>query len=399
MTINLNRLQKQRILFLIGVIILYSIVFIWRDYLFAPIWWDEYSFWRTSLRFSKTLIPSLELLTNYKELNTPLPFIIFGALEHLFKGDIWAGRLLNFSLSFIIICIIGLPDRYFGTKRILSAIGLLICPYYLWISTLLYTDIISSFFGVLGFWFYLRNYQWSSAIAFILAIASRQYMLAFPVAIACFESLATLRDGRPIPKKVIAPAIAALSIIGWFILFQGLAPRVALLGKPTPPVQLSLWAIAPNNFIHFLASIGTYFVIPEILLFHYRYWLDLPNLGNKIKAFVLQKKNILIALGLLIFIIIFPPTLVANGALIKLAKALPNYPIRMALFYVLALITCWRFNRITIASWILLFYGLIMTKAFPWDRYALPVIIIFWYLKSMNALEWQRFIDWRTNRD
>jgi hypothetical protein len=395
MTINLNRLQKQRLIFLIGVIILYSIVFVWREYLFSTIWWDEASFWRTSLKFSKTLIPDLELLTNYRELNTPLPFIIFGALEHLFQGDIWAGRLLNFSLSSIIICIIGLPNRYFGTKRILSAIGLLLCPYYIWVSTLLYTDIIASFFGVLGFWFYLRNYQWSSAIAFILAIASRQYMLAFPLAIACFESLVALRDGRPIPKKVVAPAIAALSIIGWLILFQGLAPRAALLGKPTPPVQLSLWAIAPNNFIHFLAAIGTYFVIPEILLFHYRDWSDLPNLGRKMKTFVLQKKNILIALGLLVCLIIFPPTLVANGALIKIAKTLPNYPVKMALFYILALIACWRFNRINIAFWILLFYGLIMMKAFPWDRYALPVIIVFWYLKSMNALEWEKFQDWR----
>ncbi|MGL5511058.1 MAG: hypothetical protein ACRDB1_15670 [Microcoleaceae cyanobacterium] len=398
MTIHLNRLQKQRLIFLIGVILLYSIVFVWREYLFSTIWWDEYSFWRTSLKFSKTLIPSLELLTNYKELNTPLPFIIFGASEHLFKGDIWAGRLLNFFLSLIIICIIGLPNRYIGAKRILSAVGLILCPYYLWVSTLLYTDIISSFFGVLGFWFYLRNYQWSSAIAFILAIASRQYMLAFPLAIACFESFAALRDGRPIPKKVLAPAIAALSIIGWFILFKGLAPKVAL-EKLAPPVQLSLWAIAPNNFIHFLAAIGTYFVIPEILLFHYRDWLDLPNLARKIKTFVFEKKNILIALGLLLFVFIFPPTLVANGALIKIAKSLPNYHLKMALFYVFALITCWRFNRISIASWILLFYGVIMMKAFPWDRYALPVIIIFWYLKSMNALDWEKPQDWRTNID
>jgi len=34
--------------------------------------------------------------------------------------------------------------------------------------------------------------------------------------------------------------------------------------------------------------------------------------------------------------------------------------------------------------WLFLFNALIMIKAWPWDRYVLPLAIVFWYMKSIN---------------
>ena len=77
-------LREKRVLFLLSVALLYAALFVWRDCLQGPPQWDEVSFWQTSLTFSDRLIPTLDQLRNYEELNTPLPFVLFGMLEYLF---------------------------------------------------------------------------------------------------------------------------------------------------------------------------------------------------------------------------------------------------------------------------------------------------------------------------
>ncbi|MGB3640444.1 MAG: hypothetical protein WBA39_23150, partial [Rivularia sp. (in: cyanobacteria)] len=91
MKIQLNH-REQKFLFLVGITAIYSALVVWLDFLQAPPIWDEGHFWETSLTFSDKLIPSIDDLRNYGELSTPLPFIIFGALEYLFHQGIFAGR-------------------------------------------------------------------------------------------------------------------------------------------------------------------------------------------------------------------------------------------------------------------------------------------------------------------
>ena len=110
MNIQINRSQ-QKFLFLLIVTAIYSTLAIWLDFLHGPKLRDEGHFWQTSLTFSESLIPTIDDLKNYRELNTPLPFVIFGALEYLFHQGIFAGRLLNLILSLIIVFIMGWPSR------------------------------------------------------------------------------------------------------------------------------------------------------------------------------------------------------------------------------------------------------------------------------------------------
>ncbi|MDY6897432.1 MAG: hypothetical protein SWZ49_05045, partial [Cyanobacteriota bacterium] len=276
--------------------------------------------------------------------------------------------------------------------------GLLLCPYYLWLSSHFYTDIIASFFVFVGFLLYIRSLNIFSSIAFILAIASRQYMLVFPVSLLVFEVFNALRNKVAISHKnaaksqlkqnnaiistrLLMPLIASLSILGWFLLFNGVAPQSGLAQSNTPEIQQSLFAVAPEGSLYFLACVGLYFVIPELCLFHTGIFFRL-NIEIR-KIFTL--KNCLLAFVLLILFAIFPP-LQTWGILTNVAKILPNDLLKLALYYVLALIAFIRFSKINIAFWILLVNCGLMMKAFPWDKYILPLLVVFWYLKSINSL-------------
>ncbi|WP_157229367.1 hypothetical protein [Rivularia sp. PCC 7116] len=408
---ELSQLQNRRykIFFFLINIIIYLIVFISLNWLQFTPKSDEPHYWKTTLLFAKSLIPDLNLLKNYGELNTPLPFIIFGNLERIFKGGIFAGRLLNMILSFWITCIIGFAQPEHRKSSVLAICGLLLCPYYFRLSTYFYTDIIATFFVFLGFVFYIRSFNIISSIAFILAIASRQYMLVFPVSILAFELFDVFKNQLYILRKrnkhhikdsqlknknhnqiennifstrLVMPLIASLSILGWFIFFNGIAPQAGLARTNTPEVQQSLFSVAPDSSLYFLACVGLYFAIPELCLFYTRLLFS-PHI-NAPKLLTL--KNFSLAFILLMLFMIFPP-LQSHGLLTNIGQILPNNFLMLTLYYVLALIGIVRFShRIDIAFWILLVNCTLMMKAFPWDKYVLPLLVVFWYLKSIHCL-------------
>jgi hypothetical protein len=382
MAIHLSRPQ-QKFLLLIGITIIYLALVTWLDFLQGPYWWDERQFWQTSQSFSDSLFPSLAQLRDYKELNTPLPFVIFGGLEYLFQGGIFTGRLLNLILSLAMVFIIGWPTQQKGSRAILCLIGLFLCPYFLWLSGRLYTEMIACFWVILGFMAYSRSRHFLSALAFALAIASRQYMVAFPAAVATYEGFGALAKWSQTQDfhwrdqgRWLAPTIAALSLLGWFYLFGGLAPESAYGARPAPAVQRSLLAFAPGGAIHFLAFVGLYLVIPEFFLFHPRaHWHRLKQQWRRVA---------MIAVCLLLYVLIFPPQELASGNVVKLANSLPHGILSLGFYYLLALLACVRFFRPDLMGLIILFNAAIMMKAYPWDRYILPVAVVFWYLKSIQ---------------
>jgi hypothetical protein len=379
MKLIFNRMTKfqLKLLFVAGLIVLYLAIFFFLNQLQFPAKWDEGHFWETSLLFSKSLIPDLNQLKNYPELNTPLPFIIFGNLEYLFHGGLFAGRLLNFILSFVIVCLIGLTSINNSKYGFLAALGVLLSPYYLMYSVVLYTDNISIFFVLFGFYFYIRSRHFLSCIAFILAIASRQYMLAFPVAIAAYELIIAWKTGLWLRIQLLAPIVASSSIFGWILLFGGLAPKAGLSGELTPVVQQVTWAFSLDGSLYFLSWVGLEFVIPEWILF-----------SRKIKEQnILTPKNIYISLGLLLLFLIFFKSFESHGLLAKFTGYLPNNFLKLPVLYCLSLLACWRFSRFNLAFLLIVMNCGIMLKAYPWEKYVLPLVVVFWYLKSMNLLD------------
>lgn len=374
--------SRQRFIVLCLVTAVYVALLIWLDLLQGGYWRDERHFWETSLSFSDRILPTLEQLRNYEELNTPLPFIIFGALEYLFQQGIFLGRLLNLGLSLAISLIIGWPKPG-KPYALFCLIGLWLCPYYFWLSGRLYTELITCFWIVLGLMAYIRDRTFLSGIAFILAIASRQYALAFPLAIFTYEfglamktAIASSQIRLADQWKWLAPLVAVLSIGVWLYLFQGLAPETAIEIRATPEVQQTFWAVRPGQVVNFMAFTGLYVVIPENLIF--------IGLLRQNQFAMPIRKGIGVAIALLVYVLIFPPSLVGDGPLMKVIALLPQGAIAVAVLYGLALIACLRFSRLNLITLIWLFNCLIMIKAFPLDRYVLLFAVAFWYLKSIG---------------
>lgn len=155
---------------------------------------DEKHFWRTTKQFAKEFPPSIELLRGYNELNTPLPFVVFGAVEHYLGGGIGTGRLINLVVSFAIVLLIIIdasrrapPSTRRCIHIALACLGLLAFPYFLGTSVMLYTDILPVAFVLAGLVLHMRGRPWRAMVMFELAISGRQYAAAFPLALVAFE--------------------------------------------------------------------------------------------------------------------------------------------------------------------------------------------------------------------
>lgn len=283
---------------------------------------------------------------------------------------------------------IGWPEKNNRKRTLLCLIGLFLCPYYLWLSGRLYTEMIACFWVLIGMYGHFRKRYILSCVAFVLAISSRQYMLAFPAAIAAYEFSSSIVESMRLRRiwfvhvqKWLSPLIASLSILGWIYLFQGLATQASLLVREEPAAQQTTWAIAPGGAINFLSFVGFYIVIPEFFLFRPR------NILARAKQHRL--KVLCIAIALACFCLIFPPLFIGSGNIIKLANMLPNEVWKIMLYYSLSLLACLRFSQPSLLSTIVLFNSLIMMKAYSWDRYVLPLVVVFWFLKSKGFGERQ----------
>jgi hypothetical protein len=338
---------------------------------------DERHFWPTSLEFS-SFPPSVSALRSYNELNTPLPFVVFGAIEGLFQGGIAAGRAVNLVLSFLMVCVIGFAAGQPTSRAFLSVAGLLSFPYFLGVATHLYTDIMASFFVLSGVVFHLKGGYAASALSFILAIACRQYAVAFPLAILVGELLVAARLRSPIPRGPALASLAAVaSLAGWYLFFGGFAPPVALAAQGLDTGRLFV-----DHGLYFLACVGVYFVLVEAVLFRRRFWEKIPPAGY------------FLATAIAILFLFFPPlqnvnfAIPAMGFLDVAARWAFNDILRMTLLGVLAVCAALRFSRFDLSSLFVWANALIMMKAhIGWDKYALPLLVVLWYMKSLGALD------------
>lgn len=218
-----------------------------------PLTGDETHFWHTAVWFfGRTPIPTLAALRSYPELNTPLPLVLWGELEYWCGQGLWLPRALNLMLSFAVAGLIVWPAGALSRRRVLAAAGLLLCPYFLFVSARLYTDMPAIAGVVFGLWAYLdRRHAWS-AVFFALAIATRQYALAFPLAIVVYES--TRRAGERSRPALVAASIAAATLAGWVLVFGDIVPP----GPDAGPALATagVLTLRPQNALYLLSCAG-----------------------------------------------------------------------------------------------------------------------------------------------
>ncbi len=368
------------------------------DFLRFPLDRDETHFWLTSLRFSGGIFPSLEQLANYDDLNTPLPFVLFGVLEHLFDGGPAAARWLNLLAAYATTLVVALPRGGPTARSIAAALGLLTFPYFAGTATHLYTDPLATLFGVLAVSAHLGGRPFRGAAAGALAIASRQYLVAIPAALAVHElfgagSPGPRRGWRDRPGRWLWPALAAATLLGWIALFGGFGPRMAVERQRIQTVQAARFFI--DHALYFLACLGAYFVAIEALITRVR--RD-PFAGSLLPTRSRPSTRVaLVAAAVLgVLFVFFPPLRNVGinvqptmGFLDKAAHAVLRFDApRLVLFWSLATWAALRLlrDRSSLAFWIVAAHAVLLTKShLGWDKYAMPVLAALWLLASRSA--------------
>lgn len=370
---------------------------------------DEEHFWPTSQRFAETWPPSAEDLRGYGELNTPLPFVIFGALEHYTGDGLRWGRFVNLVVTAtILIAIARAACNSRASSGIRAAIGLACFPYFIGVGFHLYTDPLAVGFVLLGVVLHHRGRPISGAVAFTAAIACRQYMVAFPAALFVHEITRALagRTGTRPPLRftaIIAPAVAAATLLGWFWWFGGLAPATALakqqLGADQP--GRSFLQLYPAHALYFLACVGIYYVVVESIL--WRRWCG-AKLGLSVG---MEVSDNLLGSG-------WGSSarwgVVGGVAIIVTATAVwpplgnENYPIpamgyfdralrlglsdlgRAIVYGAFAIVAFLRFRGAGRAEWFVwINAGLMMKAHICWDKYAMALLAVLWWERSVRA--------------
>ena len=375
-----------RLVFLAVAAVLFVAV-AWRlDWLGFEIVRDEVHFWPTSLRFAAEPVPSVGLLRGYGELNTPLPFVLFGWLEAATGGGVAAGRWLNFAVLYGTLCLFVLSARGPTGRVLLAVAGAASFPYLPGVGVHLYTDMIAVGAALAGLVATRRGRWWLASIAFVVAVSSRQYMIAVPAAIGLWRLVEMLREEGMNPaamKKasldpmLLSCAAGAAALGGWIVFFGGFGPpgEVARQGIQTAGVM----AIIPRNGLYFLAVIGAYFVPLE--------WLLL----SRDHSFRVDRGVLLLAGVLLLLLVLFPPIrneqygIETMGFLDKgLRRVLGDHDVmRVVVLGVLALAAVLRFRVWSLSSALVLVHVVMLMKAhIAWDKYALACLLCLWYLEA-----------------
>ena len=124
------------------------------------------------------------------------------------------------------VCLVAPARPGTGQRGALAAVGLLLFPYTLPLGAHLYTDAIGAFLVVGGALALSRGRLGRSAwFAFVCAIATRQYLVQIPAALAAAEGLHWLRGERVRWKAVVACAASGLTLLAWVAFFGGLATK------------------------------------------------------------------------------------------------------------------------------------------------------------------------------
>ncbi len=389
-------MRSQKLYISLGILVIFIAIFFLKQNFLGENYQDEHHYLPTAVFFSKEPIPSLDLLKSYGELNTPVPFILGGWVVSVFGENIQCLRLLTFAVSFALLMIFiwGSPDH--SKRFFLCLAGLMAFPNYYLCSVYYYTDIFAMIGVLAGVVAYIRKAHWWGMIFFIGAVASRQYMLAFPAAIVAYEFLELLKKdvsirqfftGLITDRTWLPYALAVLSIVPWVLLWKGPAPAAVMTKQYYDSDKLIQYNF--GYVIYSSACLAVYYIIPEVLITrNLRYFIDYPK--NHPRLFI----GYLILIAALITL--FPAKQAYNpyftwpylGYVDQLFMTIGITGfIKQIIFGLLMLITMMRFFSpyFNLTSCVVLINILLLGKAqLSWDKYSLPMIMVLWFLAMFD---------------
>jgi hypothetical protein len=388
-------MTKTNLLLLVALVYLTLIVLL--DFLqFAPRG-DEVHFWPTALSFSHSWIPSLDQLRTYHELSTPLSFVAFGALEHVLHGGIAAGRLFNLGLSFGMTALI-ITASQDVRRGALAAMGLLTFPYYLAVGAHLYPDVLGAAFILAALICHFDQRPFASAACWCLAIASRQYAVAFPLAVAAYELFRGEHRPSNAKWRWLAPLASAATIGGWMWLFGGPAPAGELAVQGIDANRLR--HLDPTHAAYLLVCVGVYYVVPELLLFGRQVRLK----PDPTYATYATHARYAVVLVTVLVTLAFPPLgndwgTPTMGLFDRLMVSVLNPWPRMLVYAGLAALATFRFSENSLAAFLVAANaGILLVSHTMWEKYALALLVCLWYLRVAAPAAYFQPLGFRVNR-
>ena len=246
---------KKQALIIFSIIISFEIIVaLIGDIRTREAWGDEIRLYASVLNFSDGV--SLELLTHYRQMSTPLPFILYA-----WWGNLFGLELFNFRILSIIIAICTyMLFHYILFEKVknkkLAVYGILffvIHPYMVGLSIFLFTDMSAILFLLVGYCSIEKKKYTIAIVAFALSILCRQYMLFILPAI--FLYLYSSKPNQLIKSALIAitPALPYFALI---ILWGGTSPdneyRALYLSQP--------FAFHINVFFLYVSLLCTYLI-------------------------------------------------------------------------------------------------------------------------------------------
>ncbi|MAX26302.1 MAG: hypothetical protein CMJ19_17555 [Phycisphaeraceae bacterium] len=140
---------------------------------------DEMRFIETSRTFSENL--SLNLLKHYEEMSTPLPFIYFGAMGKIIGFELWQIRLAAIIIAVLTLDQLCRLGHIAINKRshwwLFIASCCLANPYFLPMSTMVYTDMLAVLFVIWAVRAFYQSRSIELAICCAGMLLCRQYMI------------------------------------------------------------------------------------------------------------------------------------------------------------------------------------------------------------------------------
>ncbi|MEK6642360.1 MAG: hypothetical protein AAB385_10405 [Planctomycetota bacterium] len=375
-----NHVRFLRLLGPVLILAIYATLVIVANGLRFEIRKDERFFWPVVQQFAAQFPPPLALICDYDSPTTPLLFLFLGSVEHLTGGGIILARLICLNLSLAISLTIAWPRPDSTVRPALAALGLMLCPYFLGASIHVYTDILASFLGCMGILAFTRSRHVLAALCFALAISTRQYMVAFPLAICAPLFFPThnksIHASRSL-NSTLPYILSAASLLFWFALFGGTAPRTS--GRTHLSTDAA-GALHPEHALYFLSCIGAYFAIPDLIIFrNVTGWRTASRISS-----------LLVGILVIIAFALWPPLgndpnagVESMGYLDKSLRWFLSDRPRIIVLALLAWLCLSHILQHPLALALVLLQAATLLKShIAWDKYALPVLVALWLLQA-----------------
>lgn len=220
-------IERHSTLALAGVISCFmSAILIGTNFLRMPLWSDENHYIETVRLFVHSF--TLSTIHNYKEMHTPLAYMLYALVGKCFGDEIWIYRLFTMACASITLVSIYFIMRRITGRAIVAIVVValfIVNPYVYGLSVFIFSDMTGVMFLFLAFAAGIEKRTWLFCITSAAAILCRQYNAFLPAAFTLWVLFVPQVFSKKEKIKFLCAAILSLvPVIALFLFWGDIAP-------------------------------------------------------------------------------------------------------------------------------------------------------------------------------